>query len=586
MKHEVDLTEYLFTRLAQIGVRSIHGVPGDYNLTILDYVEPAGLHWVGNANELNAGYAADGYARIKGCAALITSFGVGELSAINAIGASYSEKAPVVHIVGTPPLAAQNAGACLHHSLGDGNFRAYANMYRVLTVAQVNITDAKTASSLIDMALKECLLQSRPVYIEIPTDTVKIKVSAPVSLIDLATPGYSGNFEDERVDKVLAKIYGARQPLILVDGFTARFNVRAEVNELVRVTGFPTLTTPFGKSLVSEEHFNFHGVYHGSVGKPIHKVWVDSCDLVLRFGPLDSDVNTFGFAALPNPQITVTFEKHSVEIGTTLEPSSGDGYLHIKSTLRKLLARLDKSKIPKPQPYPENPADARNMLKYLLPAENDSVIDQRTFWLRMSKFFQPGDILLTETGTSSYGGQSFVLPNDTVVINSSIWLSIGYMLGACQGAALAQREMIKEGTRRHGRTILFEGDGSLQMSAQAISDIIRNRLDVTIFVLNNYGYTIERMIHGFHAPYNDIQPWRNLEAPSYFGAPKNDASYHVRTMRADTWGELNKILHDQEIQEGKGLTMIEIIMKADDAPESLRKFGEYLERRNGAQSHQ
>lgn len=131
----MDLGDYLFRRLAQLGVGSIHGVPGDYNLTVLDYLEPASLHWVGNANKLCAGYAADGYARIKGIGALITSFGVGELSAINAIGASFSEKIPVVHVVDTPPLAAQRSGACLYHSLGDGNFRVFADMYKSVTCA-------------------------------------------------------------------------------------------------------------------------------------------------------------------------------------------------------------------------------------------------------------------------------------------------------------------------------------------------------------------------------------------------------------------------------------------------------------------
>jgi pyruvate decarboxylase len=56
-----------------------------FNLVALDYMEGCGLKWVGNCNELNAGYAADGYARIKGISAVITTFGVGELSLPNAI---------------------------------------------------------------------------------------------------------------------------------------------------------------------------------------------------------------------------------------------------------------------------------------------------------------------------------------------------------------------------------------------------------------------------------------------------------------------------------------------------------------------
>ncbi|KAJ5496530.1 hypothetical protein N7463_008517 [Penicillium fimorum] len=580
---QMDLGEYLLQRLAQLGLGSIHGVPGDYNLTVLDYLEPAGLHWVGNANELCAGYAADGYARIKGIGALITSFGVGELSAINAIGASYAEKAPVVHIVGTPPRAAQESGACLHHSLGDGNFRVFADMYKSVTCAQANLWDASTAPQLIDATLKECLLQSRPVYIEIPTDLVRAKVPAPHVPIDLSSADYDEGFEDKVVDSLVVRIQSCKQPLILVDGFTARFGVRDDINALVKLTGFPTLTTPFGKSIVDEKEPNFHGVYLGSAGGESYQSYVQGCDLVLHFGVLGSEVNTFGFTALPPPAATVTFDKYSVSLGTTEKVPAKSRLLSINTALSKLLRRLNGLEIPIPEPYPEDPFLPREVLKSLPEPVDTASIDQYSLWLRMSWFLQPGDIVMTETGTASYGGQSIALPDGTTLINSSIWLSIGYMLGACQGATLAQREMVKDGTRSPGRTILFEGDGSLQMTAQAISDIIRNKLDVTIFVLNNNGYTIERIIHGFSEAYNDIQPWRNLQAPGYFGAVSGDASYPVRTECAQNWGELQTILQRPDIQEGKGLNMIEILMSMDDAPESLRKFVEYLKKRNSAQ---
>lgn len=253
MADQITLVEYLFLRLKELGVKSVHGVPGDYTLTMLDYLEPMGLHWVGNANELNAGYAADGYARIKGISALITSFGVGELSAINAIAGAYAEKLPVVHIVGTAPIAAQSTGACLHHSLGDGNLRVFADMYKSVTVAQANLIDAGLASHLIDSTLKQCLAQSGPVYLEVPIDMVNVKVPTPFKPIDLSIPGRSKILEDHALDALLRRIKGARQPLILVDGFAARFGLQDSINELVKCTCFPTLTTPFGKSLVDEE---------------------------------------------------------------------------------------------------------------------------------------------------------------------------------------------------------------------------------------------------------------------------------------------------------------------------------------------
>lgn len=162
MSASINLVEYLFTRLRQLGVSAIHGVPGDYNLELLDYVKPSGLVWVGNANELNAAYAADGYARIKGIGAVVTTFGVGELSAISAIAGSYAEFAPVVHILGTPPRASQDGRLLIRHTFADGEYGRFAQMNSHVTVAQTSLWDPQTSAQQIDTVLQECLLHSRP----------------------------------------------------------------------------------------------------------------------------------------------------------------------------------------------------------------------------------------------------------------------------------------------------------------------------------------------------------------------------------------------------------------------------------------
>ena len=580
MADHIDLAEYLFRRLYQIGVRGIHGVPGDYNLTTLDYIEPAGLDWVGNCNELNAGYAADGYARIKGIGAVVTAFGVGELSAINAIGGAYAEKSPVVHVVGTPPTAVQNGGVCMHHSLGDGNFRLFAEMAAKITVAQTNLTDASTATAQIDNTLRQCILQSRPVYIELPTDLVSAKVSASrlSHPLDVSIPPNDEGFEDAEVDLILDRIYASKKPFIIVDGFTHRYGVSDLANELVKITGFPTSTTPFGKSIVNETLPNFHGVYAGVAGKQVYMPWAQSCDLVLRLGPLNSDVNTYGFTTVPDPAVTITFHRDTVEVG-----SSHYRNLHIRSLLRKILDRLDVTRLPKYDPYPDLGSPSAE-LAALAPTNPNAIIDQDTFYQRISPFFRSGDIILTETGTPSIGSREFILPKNTMLINSSIWLSIGFMLGAAQGAALAQREMIASGARPSGRTILFEGDGSLQMTAQELSTIIRRKIDVLIFVINNDGYTIERWIHGMEASYNDVAAWRYRDAARFFGASEESlqgrGEYPVHTYRAATWGELEEVLGDERVKAGKGFQMVEVMMTKEDAPESLKKLVNTVKKRN------
>ncbi|ODM15741.1 hypothetical protein SI65_08975 [Aspergillus cristatus] len=167
------------------------------------------------------------------------------------------------------------------------------------------------------------------------------------------------------------------------------------------------------------------------------------------------------------------------------------------------------------------------------------------------------------------------------MINSAIWLSISYMLGACTGAAIAQAEQIADGKcPASGRTILFEGDGSFQMSAQSVSDMIRNRVDVVIFLINNDGYTIERYIHGMKARHNWVQPWMYLESPWYFGAPKDDPDYPVFTRWATTWGELREILENKQLRAGKGFNMVEVVMDVEDAPSSLKNLVLMVQKRN------
>jgi pyruvate decarboxylase len=564
----ISVAEYLFRRLREAGSHAVHGVPGDYNLRLLDYVIPSGLEWVGNCNELNAGYAADGYARIKGIGAIVTTFGVGELSAINAIAGAYAEMAPVVHIVGTPNRSDQDNGVKLHHTFcrgQPGDYRIFAEMYEKVTVAQENITDVATAAAQIDRVLRECLLQSRPVYLQVPMDMVDAIIpGTPLAQVfDLTPVPGDARLEQEVCNAILDRLRTSSKQFILVDAGTPRYGLTSQTHELIKATRFPTATTPFGKGIVDETLPNFHGI-HGTVGPHTFTSYVDSCDLVINIGPAHSNVNTYYFVTVPKPEVTISIERDAIHIdGRTWNVSP-------QRVLQKVLESLQENPLAKPTSYPELP-NLHQALQSLPPVGPNAKLTQDTFWYRMSSFFREGDIILTETGTASNGSRDFVLPQNTALINSGIWLSIGYMLAATQGVALAQRHLTQsDHPLSNGRTILFEGDGSFQMTAQELSTIIRQKLDVIIFIINNNGYTIERLIHGPQESYNDVASWRFLEAPSFFGAEGADSSYPVYTARATTWGELAGVLGRDEMRAGKGLRMVELMMDTMDSNDTLR----------------
>ncbi|XWW99934.1 hypothetical protein V2A60_007948 [Cordyceps javanica] len=561
----VDVAEYLFRRLHEIGVRSVHGVPGDYNLVALDYLPKAGLKWVGSVNELNAAYAADGYARVNTIGAVITTFGVGELSAINGLAGAYSEHIPVVHIVGCPSTRSQSQAMLLHHTLGNGDYNVFANMSSNISCNVAKLNDPQDIAVLIDHALRECFVQSRPVYIMLPSDMVTAKVEgrrleAP---IDLSEPINDPGQEAYIVDVILKNLYSARSPVILVDACAIRHRVVDEVHQLLAKTNLPIFVTPMGKSAINEDHQNYGGVYAGEGSRPYRaKEIVESSDLVLSIGTLQSDFNTAGFSFRTSKLNVIHLHSDHCIIHYSTYPGA-----RMKGVLRGLIDALDPSRLSVTQ-VPV----VRNEVK-----ENDDgtpTIFQAWFWPRMGEFFAENDIVVTETGTANFGIWSSKFPAGVTALSQVLWGSIGWSVGAAQGACLAAKDT---GDKR--RTILFVGDGSFQLTAQELSTMIRHGLKPIIFLLNNNGYTIERYIHGMDAEYNDINGWDYTALVDVMGGSKTSAKYVVKTKI-----ELDNLLTDSAFNAADCLQFVEVIMPKEDAPSALITTAEASAKTNAEQN--
>lgn len=533
---------------------------GDFNLDLLDYVEPSGLFWVGNSNELNAGYAADGYSRIRGIGALVTTFGVGELSAINAIAGAFAERAPVVHIVGTPDRATQDGRATVHHTFNDGNFRRFAQMHAHVTVAQTSLRDPLTAPQEIDRVLQQCLIHSRPVYIEVPVDLVGAPVRA-AGLQDLVKPSEAlmSTAISNAIDEVLTQLYVAKRPIILFDGECRALRITNDVQAMVEATGWPTWTTSYGRGLIDESLPNFQGVYKGSFDAESTQGFFEQADLIMVFGPHFSTTNTYALTAMPKMERSIIFSDTEITIGGNVLRD-----IPAKLAVSQLNARLDPAKLTQYSISDLHGLTWHKQRQFSFSdMRKDEIISHSKLWDLFATFIHPGDIVMGETGTSGYGVREMRTPPNVRIFAPVTWLSIGYMLPAAQGAALAQRQMSIEANRgvKSGRTILFIGDGSLQMTVQEISTMIRHNLNIIIVVLNNDGYTIERAIHGLKESYNDVAAWRYLVAPSFFGAKEG-----TFTAQARTWGELESVLASKELSDGSGLRMVELFLDREDVP--------------------
>src|SRR5580658_9164185 len=217
--------EFLLRRLEEAGVGHLFGVPGDFNLELLQQLEDTGrLTWVGNCNELNASYAADGYARLNGLAAFTVTNAVGALGAINGVAGSYAEHVPVVCIAGSIPLRSIERGLGMHHTMGDGTWDRFLGAMAQVTAGQTRLTPSNAATE-IDRLILTAWREKLPVYMEVPSDIAYLDIEVPEDPLILNAPPSDSERLRSCVAAIAARLATAKFPAILVDADAGRFGV-------------------------------------------------------------------------------------------------------------------------------------------------------------------------------------------------------------------------------------------------------------------------------------------------------------------------------------------------------------------------
>jgi len=572
---------YLVERLYQIGVKHLFGVPGDFVIPFLEKVieNKDKLEYVGTCNELNAAYAADGYARINGVGALATTYVVGEFSALNGVTGSFAEKVPVINITGCPPTAAFNEQWMLHHTFGD--YYTPMKVFKNVTAAHTMLFDSERAASEIDRILRHCLLKKLPVYIGIPMDIVTAECvfpstplfSSPLMKDVMLTNEVICNFIEkefqkdqdslnEAVAEAVVMIENSKSPIFIAGVELKRYRLEKCLDNLLRKTGIPYATMMLGKAVLDEDHPQFIGLYEGKTSRPYVKERVENSDCVIILGEWMTDLNTGGFSTQFNSAKLIKASVDKVQISFHYFRD-----IFLKNFMEKLASQLHRRGKAELKDLNIKPAiegcTHRRTLEFK-PNLDKPLCIARTFD-RISHFLKEDSIVLADIGTSLYSVAETMLPKGSTFIGQTFYGSIGYTVGATLGAAKAALASAKP-TRP---VVLFIGDGAFQMTCQDLSTIIRNELKVIIFLINNDGYTIERLITD--NVYNDIQGWQYHKLSHVFGGKDE-------TFNCFTESDLESALH--KISNNKfNLAFIEIHTGKMDASTSLITAGKYMARR-------
>lgn len=549
MQNPYTVADYLLDRLAGCGIGHLFGVPGDYNLQFLDHViDHPTLRWVGCANELNAAYAADGYARMSGAGALLTTFGVGELSAINGIAGSYAEYVPVLHIVGAPCSAAQQRGELMHHTLGDGDFRHFYRMSQAISAASA-ILDEQNACFEIDRVLGEMLAARRPGYIMLPADVAKKTAIPPTQA--LALPVHEAQSGVETAFRYHARqcLMNSRRIALLADFLAGRFGLRPLLQRWMAETPIAHATLLMGKGLFDEQHPNFVGTYSAGASSKEVRQAIEDADRVICVGTRFVDTLTAGFTQQLPAERTLEIQPYASRIGETWFNLP---MAQAVSTLRELC--LECAFAPPPTRSAGQPVRI-----------DKGELTQESFWQTLQQYLKPGDIILVDQGTVAFGAAALSLPDGAEVVLQPLWGSIGYSLPAAFGAQTACPDR---------RVILIIGDGAAQLTIQEMGSMLRDGQAPVILLLNNDGYTVERAIHGAAQRYNDIASWNWTQIP-----PALNAAQQAECWRVTQAIQLAEVL--ERLARPQRLSFIEVMLPKADLPELLRTVTRALEARNG-----
>ena len=499
MSKILTVVEYVIHRLADLGIDRAFGVPGDYAFPIDDAIESSGrMKWVVCANELNASYAADGYARRRGAAVLTTTYAVGELSAVNGMMGAKAHRVPIFHIVGAPSTRIQRQQLITHHTFGDGVYGNFFDISAACCGVSAHITPDNVVTEM-ERLISEAFRLSKPAYLLIPQDYALMPIQGtPVKGRRLPTvPRGKSNPAEVKaaVRAIVARLKKAKRPIAMPSFQVKRYHAQAQLLSLLKRTDLPFTLTSMDKGLVDESHPNYLGLYAGKDSSPSSAgKYALSADLILCLGEvLEEDFNVGSWSAFLDPARKVVIGPDYVKVGEQCFTSCM--LPDVLAELARSAPRVKKAKHPAPKLLP-------------LVGQSHDPISSAALYPRLQRFLQNGDNLVVEGGSCMFPCASLLLPKGVSYEGQILWASIGWATPTTLGVALAEPKR---------RTIMVSGDGAHQLTANEIGVMGRYGINPILIVLNNGIFGVEDVLSERGHIYDDLAGWNYHTLPAAMG---------------------------------------------------------------------
>ena len=543
MDKDLSVGLYLLKRLYDLGVRHVFGIPGDYVLRFFALISESGITPIVTTREDSAGFAADAYARLRGLGAVCVTYCVGGLNTANPIAGAYAEKSPVVLISGSPGMKEREKNALLHHRVRE--FTTQKEIFEQLTVASTVLDDPLTAFQEIDRVLATALRFKRPVYIEIPRDMTDAAGS------NFHRPGMKKEVSDpetlrEALGEAVEMIQKSQNPVMIADVEVHRFGLQDSLIKLVEKTGIPVASTALGKSVISEVHPLYLGVYEGAVGDESVRQYVENSDCLILLGAFMTDINLGIFTARldPSKSIYATSEKILIQ-----------HHRYENILFEDFFLGLVRSKIKHRKSKYMNPKTESDFCFEAVPGKRISL--KRLFQALDSRLDE-NMVVIADTGDSMFGSLDLTIRKRTEFLSPAYYTTMGFAVPAALGAQLARPSL---------RPIVVVGDGAFQMTGTELSSMVRYNLNPIVIILNNMGYGAERVIEQSDHDYNNIHNWKYHELPRIFGAGRG---FVVKT-------ETDFIKSfDAALKNTQGFSILNVMIDRNDHSPAMERIGKRM----------
>ncbi|MCK9458330.1 MAG: thiamine pyrophosphate-binding protein [Proteobacteria bacterium] len=455
-----SVSDFLVERMENAGVKHVFGLPGDHITNFFKKLSKSDVEVVHTTQEINAAFAADAYARIRGVGCVCVSQ-MSALKIANAIACAKAEHSPVIVISG-----AKSQGQCQE---------SYHNkVFQYLTCASTTLNNVSTAGYQIDSVLEKLKYHKQPVFIELAEDIAdKTLVYDVYKQGTPSAPESNKEILEEALAEVVDWLNEAKKPVILGGIQLDRHGLGALLLKFAEKYNIPVVTTLLSKSLIDESHPLAIGVYAGAGSNPKVQETIDTSDCLL----------VLGVSSCQN----LPANKHTVTCSSEL--CIKNHFYADKVGFEDFIRALFKASIRR-----EGLATviAAPINKEFRPRSGVKITVAR-FFEKINSILNANSIIVSDVGDSLFGA-SDLITHQHGFFATAYYPSMGFALPAALGLQTAVPKM---------RPIVILGDAAFQMSCSELSTIVARRLNPIVCVLNNGGYASNSIT----GPFYDIHEW-------------------------------------------------------------------------------